>query len=131
MAYFRSLLGDEYVRVLLGPTLESFVLSPAEETSRVLAMTQTHEAIGARFFCVRGGMATLWETVAADLPVRYGAAVATVMPVGKRVVLRLESGTEESTDAAIVAVPGPEAATLLPPDHPERELAVQRVILQW
>jgi oxygen-dependent protoporphyrinogen oxidase len=120
--YFRRLLGEEYVRVLLGPTLESFLVSPAEETSRALAMIQTHEAVGARFWCVRGGMARLWETVAARVPVRYGVSVQRVALVGSRVTVQLSEGTE-TADAAIVAVPGPDAVELLPDDHAERALA--------
>ena len=125
MTYFQKLLGDEYVRTLLGPTLESFVLSPAAETSRVLAMAQMLEAPTARFYCVRGGMATLWETLAADLPVRYGQEVVGVETRGGRVAVRWQDGSGELADAAIVAIPGPEAARLLPADHPERELAAQ------
>ena len=120
--YFRRLQGEEYVRVLLGPTLESFIISPAAETSRALALIQTHEAVGARFYCVRGGMARLWETVANRLPVRYGMGVERVAQVGSGVTAQRSGGTE-TFDAAIVAVPGPEAVDLLPDDHAERALA--------
>ena len=123
--YFRQLLGDEYVRILLGPTLESFVVSPVAETSRVLAMAQLLEAPFARFYCVNGGMATLWESIAAQLPVCFGQQVVSVQPRDGQVCLQRESGPDEIFDAAIVAIPGPEAAVLLPLDHPERELAAQ------
>ena len=123
--YFQQLLGDEYVRILLGPTLESFVVSPVAETSRVLAMAQLLEAPFARFYCVQGGMATLWESVAAQLPVRYGKQVVGVQTQDGQVCLRCQDAADEIFDAAIVAIPGPEAAHILPLDHPERQLATE------
>jgi oxygen-dependent protoporphyrinogen oxidase len=122
--YFRARLGEDYARVILGPTLESFLISPAGETSRVVAMVQAHEAIGARFYCVRGGMATLREAVAARYSVEYGASFARVVPDDPGVRIELSRGTEWA-NAAIIAIPGPEAAALLPEDHVERSIADQ------
>lgn len=120
---FQRLIGDDFVENLLGPILESFILSPAHQTSCVMAMVQMQEALGARFYCLQGGMATLWETVALKLDVHYQRDVVLIRPAQGRVQLTFRDGSEVSVSAVILAVPAPSAVSLLPREHPERHTA--------
>ena len=125
--YFREVLGQDYVDTVLRATLESLTLSPLSDTSRVIGLSQAREAAGAKLLCPSGGLGALWLEVAKRLSVTTARAVtglaATGAP-GSKVALACADGTRLFADAAVVAVPAPDAVRLVPKGLvPERDTA--------
>ncbi len=122
--YFREVLGQDYVDTVLRATLESLTLSPLADTSRVIGLSQAREAAGAKLLCPRGGLGALWGEVAKRVPVSTARAVASFEATGAKVSLAFADGTRLQADAAVVAVPAPEAVRLVPKGLvPERDAA--------
>ncbi|HEY3503165.1 MAG TPA: FAD-dependent oxidoreductase [Actinocatenispora sp.] len=122
-AYFADTVGLDYVERILPVTMDALMLSPAARTSRVLGMAQFAAAPGSTLYCPRGGLATLWDAVAAALDVRYDTTVAALHPDGDTVRVETAGGDALTVDAVLVAGPPALAAALLPDGHPDRELA--------
>ncbi len=122
--FFRERIGDDYVDVMLRGTLDSLTLSPAAETSRVIALSQMREAPLSRLLCPIGGMGIIWEAAAEGLEVHFNEDVVRVAFEGKRVRVELASGNILIADGAIVAVPAPIAVRLVGDEIPERSLAL-------
>lgn len=121
--FLAAAVGRDYVDVVLRSTLDGLSLSPARETSRVIALSQMVEAPGARLLCPRGGMARIWEEAARRVDVRYGEEVTALARRGDGVRASARDGRALEARAVVVATPAGAAARLLPDDVPERAVA--------
>ncbi len=120
--YFTDTVGRDYAERILPATMNSLMLSPAAQTSRVVGMAQFAAAPGVSLYCPWGGLAALWTTVASALDVRYDSAVTAVHPDSTGVSVTTD-GEELRADAVLIAGPPSLATALLPGDHPDRPLA--------
>ncbi len=121
-AFFRRALGEQFVDALLRPVLESITLLPATETSRAWALLEAVHVAGLKTLCLKGGLGRLWESVARGLDFRPSSPVAKVLAAGPGVRVTLQDGAVLDAQMAVMAVPGPAAAAMLPSDHPELSL---------
>lgn len=121
--FFAEAVGSDYAQNVLRATLDSLALSPAAETTRVVALAQLVEAPTARLLCPRRGLGMVWDALARDLDVRYGVEAVVVEQAGGTVEIATAGGETLRADSAILAVPAPAAARLLPAGHPDRALA--------
>ncbi|BCJ32592.1 hypothetical protein Athai_00950 [Actinocatenispora thailandica] len=121
--WFTAHVGRDYAERILPATLDALTLSPADRTSRVVGMAQLAAAPGTHLYCPRGGLSTLWESVAAALDVRYETTAVALRPDGDRVHVDTAGGDTLTADAVLLAGPPSLAGALLPADHPDRRLA--------
>jgi protoporphyrinogen oxidase len=122
-SWFAAHVGRDYAERILPATLDALMLSPADRTSRAVALAQVAAAPGAHLYCPRGGLGTLWESVAAALDVRYDTTVVALRPDGDRVHVDTAGGDTVTADAVVLAGPPSLGTALLPADHPDRSLA--------
>lgn len=116
----RRLLGEEGAEYLLAPLLAALLGSDAEEISWAAALAGLERLAGpARWQSFAGGAGVLARSLAREVPVRLGCEAVAVESEtgGARVRYRAGgSGQERSViaDAAVLAVPGCDAARVCP-----------------
>lgn len=121
--YITRAIGRDYADNILPATLDALTLSPAADTSRVIAMAQLAAAPGASLSAPYGGLAALWAAVAGGLTVRYGVTATAVRREHDTVLVDTAGGDTAEADAVLLAGPASLAVGLLPGDHPDRPLA--------
>ncbi len=121
--YFAERVGTDYVEFLLRPTLECLALSPAAGTSRVVALSQAREAIGAKLLCPPGGVGRIFEEAARRVEFRPLHEVARVGRTDRGVRVELAGGGALEAAGAVIAVPPPVVVRISPPDLPEAAAA--------
>ncbi len=121
--WFTREVGPDYVNLTLRATLDTLTLSPAEETSCVIALSEMREAVGARIYCPSEGMGAIWQAAADRIDFRPGATVTSVRRSARGATVELADGHTIEADGVIVAVPARDALKMIDDACPERAIA--------
>lgn len=114
----RRAVGAGAVEYVLRPAFETMVFADLSDLSAAFVEGWVRAALDGRYRVPADGMDAPWRRVAARLEVRTGVEVSGVRPDGGSRGVAVEPvGT---FDAAVVAVPAPVAARLVPPGVPGR-----------
>ncbi|HSL69807.1 MAG TPA: NAD(P)/FAD-dependent oxidoreductase [Longimicrobiales bacterium] len=110
-------LGADFVDLLAYPLLGAYYGSPPEATSAAIYHALARVGLEVSVYAVRGGMAALAQGIAGKLAARnvkveYGRAVEA-LSANESGVSVTASANPDGFDAAVVAVPAPEARRLL------------------
>lgn len=109
-------LGDDFVELLAYPLLGAYYGSPPEETSAVLYHALARAGMDVSVYAVRGGTGSLMRGMA-DAAAQRGAEIRTGTAVDRLVVhgdvVQLTAAeTTHTFDAAVIALPAPQAAEI-------------------
>lgn len=120
----RRAVGSGAADHVLRPAFETMVFAPLSDLSADFVEGWIRAALSARYVVPADGMDAPWRRLAARLDVRCGTEVTSVRsrPGGGVVVEPVGE-----FDAAVVAVPAPVAARLIPPGEPGRPPWLDRV----
>jgi len=121
--WFAREVGRDYVNLTLRATLDTLTLSPAEETSCVIALSEMRESARARIYCPSGGMGAIWQAAANRIDFRPGLTAARVRRSARGAVVELADGSTLESDGAIVAIPPGDALKIVEDSCPEYALA--------
>jgi oxygen-dependent protoporphyrinogen oxidase len=111
-------LGEQAFTYVIDATLRGVLGANAEQASVVDFFFAFNNLLGTKLYGLRGGLSRYPETLAKLFPIHTQARVASVLDRGGdvEVVWRDNCGGEhtEHVDGVIVAIPGDEAAAILP-----------------
>lgn len=105
--------GTDAVERVVRPTFEGPFFSRLEEMSAALVRSWLRVLATGTFFRVEGGMDGPWRRLAIRLDVRTGVGVESVRASGSGVEIGTTAGDAAAFDAAVVAVPAPQAVRLV------------------
>ncbi|HZS88082.1 MAG TPA: NAD(P)/FAD-dependent oxidoreductase [Chloroflexota bacterium] len=108
-------LGSGVVDYVIRPSFEGPFFTPLKSISAAMARAWLRAMQGAAFYQVAGGMDSPWRDLAAGVEVRPGTRVAAVRRQSGAIEVVDQAGARRY-DGVVLAVPAPEARTLLSAD---------------
>ena len=129
--YFGRIVGPRNYAAVFEPAFNAVICQPASEfPAECLFNPRPRRKDFPRSFTLAGGLQTIAETLANDLPVQYGQTVRAVQQVSDGFRIDTADGVYHA-NALCLATPVAEAARLLQPDFPELSAALAQIQTAW
>jgi protoporphyrinogen oxidase len=129
--YFGRIVGPRNYAAVFEPAFNAVICQPASEfPAECLFNPRPRRKDFPRSFTLVGGLQTITEVLANDLPVQYGQTVRAVQQVRGGFSVATDDG-EYRARSLCLATPVAEAARLLQNDFPELSTALAQIQTAW
>ena len=129
--YFGRIVGPRNYATVFEPAFNAVICQPAGEfAAECLFNPRPRRKDFPRSFTIAGGLQTIAEALANDLPVQYGQTVQATQQTDEGFSIATDDG-EYRARSLCLATPAAEAARLLQHDFPELSAALAQIQTAW
>jgi oxygen-dependent protoporphyrinogen oxidase len=129
--YFGRIVGPRNYATVFEPAFNAVICQPAGEfPAECLFNPRPRRKDFPRSFTIAGGLQTIAEALANDLPVQYGQTVQATQQTDEGFSIATDDG-EYRARSLCLATPAAEAARLLQHDFPELSAALAQIQTAW